>query len=555
MRSEARVVVIGGGVAGVSTLYHLTKLGWQDVVLVEENELTSGSTWHAAGLCTQMISSLNLLKLLQYSIGLYKSLEAETGQAVDYHQCGSLRLALTEERLDEYRNRQGIAQVLGVPFDIIGPDQLKKLWPLGNFNDALGAAHIKTDGYVDPTGVTHALAKGAQSGGAEIYRHTSVEAMDHVDGHWLIKTNKGDIRADVVVNAAGQWSRQLGRMVGLELPIIPLEHHYLITEVLPEVKALGVEIPVLRDTDASFYIREECGALLVGPFERDTVAWSEHGVPENFHSSLLEPCFDRLEGILEQVAARVPSFAEAGIQSVVNGPDGYTPDGHCLMGPVPGLPNYHVLSGFSIFGIVFGGGAGKYAAEWIVEGQPSDNMWELDVRRFDDYSASSKYVVERAVEVYEREYAIHYPEEELPAGRPLKTGPLYDKLKAKGAVFGARFAWERPLWFDKSGAHDQLDQYSFRRGNWHDAVGEECRAVRSSVGLLDQTSFAKYEVRGPGAEGFLDYLCANKLPKAQGSDRPDSDVHARGRHRVRHHGDEARNQSLLPRLRSSHRTP
>ena len=514
MRSEARVVVIGGGVAGCSTLYHLTKLGWQDVVLLEENELTSGSTWHAAGLCTQMIGSWNLMKVLQYSIALYKSLEAETGQAVDYHECGSLRLALNEERLDEYRNRQGIAETLGVPMKIISADEAKRLWPLGNFDDALAAAHIATDGYVDPTSVTHALAKGAQNGGAEICRHTAVQAIERRDGQWLLKTNKGDIRADIVVNAAGQWARQVGRMVGLELPIIPLEHHYLITELVPEVQALDFEMPVMRDPEASYYIREENGALLVGPFERDTVAWAVNGIPEDFHSSLLEPNLDRLESILEQVATRVPSFADAGIKTIVNGPDGYTPDGHCLMGPVPGLPDFHVLAGFSIFGIVFGGGAGKYAAEWIVDGQPSDNMWELDVRRFDDYAASSRYVVERAVEVYSREYAIHYPEEERPAGRPLKTGPLYDKLAAKGAVYGARFAWERPLWFARNG--EAKDEYSFRRGNWHDAVGAECRAVRSSVGLLDQTSFAKYEVSGPGAEAFLDYLCANKLPKSKG---------------------------------------
>jgi dimethylglycine dehydrogenase len=250
--------------------------------------------------------------------------------------------------------------------------------------------------------------------------------------------------------------------------------------------------------------------LLVGPFEQNTVPWAKDGVPDDFHSSLLDPELGRLETVLEGVARRVPLFADAGIRRMVNGPDGYTPDGHCLMGPVPGLRNFHVLAGFSIFGIVFGGGAGKYAAEWIVEGQPSDNMWELDARRFDDYAASTEYVASRAVEIYGREYAIHYPEEELPAGRPLKTSPLYDKLLAKGAVYGARFAWERPLWFDPHGP--AVDVYSFRRANWHEAVGRECRAVRSGVGVLDQTSFAKYEVSGPGASAFLDRLCANKLP-------------------------------------------
>ncbi len=514
MRSKSKVVVIGGGVAGCSVLYHLTKLGWNDVTLVEASELTSGSTWHAAGLCTQMISSWNLMKVLRHSLQLYKSIEAETGQAVDFHECGSLRIGTSDDRVDEFHNRKGIAETLGISIEVIGPDRARELHPLASFDDAKAIAYIPSDGYVDSGGVATALAKGATMAGAEINRNTRVTAMTRSGDGWVVETTKGSIRADIVVNAAGQWARQLGRMVGLELPIIPIEHHYLITEPLKVVQDLKVELPVLRDPDSSYYIREEGGGLLVGPFERNTVAWSVDGVPEDFHSSLLEPAMERLEESLAGCAARVPAFADAPIRRVINGPDGYTPDGHCLMGPVPGLVNYHVLAGFSIFGIVFGGGSGKYAAEWIVDGQPGDNMWELDVRRFDESTSSSKYVVSRALDIYEREYAIHYPEEELPSGRPLKTGPLYDKLLAKGAVYGARFGWERPLWYAKRGAAE--DVYSFRRSNWHDAVGEECRAVRSSVGVLDQTSFAKYEVSGPGAERFLDHLCANALPKQIG---------------------------------------
>ena len=514
MRSQSRVVIIGGGIAGCSLLYHLTKLGWSDVMLVEADELTSGSTWHAAGLCTQFNGSWNVMKLLKYSLDLYDRLEAETGQAVDLRRCGSIRLATTPERIDEFHHRKSIADTVGVPFEIISRDEAQALWPLANLEDVLAAAHTPTDGYIDPTGVTNALSKGAMAGGAEINRRTPVTAIERHKGEWLVRTTQGDIRADIVVNAAGQWARQIGQMVGIDLPIVPLEHQYLITEVLDEVKALDVEMPVMRDTDASFYVRQEGGALLIGPFERDTVPWAIDGVPNDFHNSLLEPNLERLETVLEDAARRVPVFANAGIKRIINGPDGYTPDGHCLMGPVPGLRNFHVLAGFSIFGIVFGGGAGKYGAEWIVEGQPSDNMWELDARRFDDYASSTEYVAARAVEVYEREYAIHYPEEELPAGRPLKTSPLYDRLLAKGAVYGARFGWERPLWFALDGL--ARDEYSFRRPNWHDAVGRECRAVRSSVGVLDQASFAKYEVSGPGATAFLDRLCANRLPSRIG---------------------------------------
>ncbi|HEY5656805.1 MAG TPA: FAD-dependent oxidoreductase [Myxococcota bacterium] len=514
MRSEARVVVIGGGVAGCSLLYHLTKLGWSDVVLVEKDELTSGSTWHAAGLCTQFIGSYNLMKLLKYSLDLYGGLEAETGQAVDFHRCGSVRLAANRDRLDEFNYRRGIAQMLGIPCEIISAERARELFPLANVEGVLGAAYLPTDGYVDPTGVTQGLAKGAVAGGAEILRHAPVRAIAREGDCWRVETAKGPIRAEIVVNAAGQWAREIGRMVGVEHPIVPLEHHYLITEPIDEVGALEAELPVLRDAEASFYVREEGGGLLVGPFERDTATWALDGIPEDFHSSLLPPDLERLEEVLEAAGTRVPVFASAGIKTVINGPDGYTPDGGCLMGPVPGVPNYHILAGFSIFGIVFGGGAGKYAAEWIVEGQPSDNMWEVDVRRFSDYASSTQYVAAKACEVYGHEYAIHYPEEERPACRPLKTSPLYDRLRAKGAVFGARFGWERPLWFARNG--DARDEYSFRRGNWHAAVGEECRAVRERVGVLDQTSFAKYEVSGPDAEKFLDRLCANALPRKIG---------------------------------------
>jgi dimethylglycine dehydrogenase len=495
--AEARVAIVGGGVAGCSLLYHLGQLGWEDVVLLEADELTSGSTWHAAGLCTQFNPSYNLTGLLRHSVELYKSL------AADYHECGSVRLATTQGRVDEFRHRAATAELLGVPVEIVGPERARELHPLIEVDDVLAAAYLPTDGHVDPSSLTRALV--AESGN-RIFRHTPVSALARHDGAWTLTTPKGDVRAGIVVNAAGHWAPKVARLAGADLPIVSLEHHYVVTAAIAELRGLGRELPVLRDPDGSFYMRQEGAGLLVGPFERGTRPWE---VQDGFHARLLPPDLDRLEHALTDAAARMPAFGNAGIKTVVNGPDGYTPDGRCLMGPVPGLRDFHVLAGFSIFGIVFAGGAGRYAAEWIVDGQPSDNMWELDVRRFGEYARSGSFLVPRALDVYEREYAIHYPEEERDAGRPVKRDALHDVLRASGAVMGFRFGWERPLWFSRNG---DGDEYSMRRGNWHDAVGEECRAVRSAVGVLDQTSFAKYRVSGPGAEAFLDRVCANRLP-------------------------------------------
>ncbi|MEZ5100211.1 MAG: FAD-dependent oxidoreductase [Thermoleophilia bacterium] len=512
MARETKVLIVGGGIGGVSTLYHLTRLGWTDVTLVEQHELTSGSTWHAAGLCTQFNQSFNLMLLLKYSVELYQRLEAETGQAVDYHRCGSVRIATTQDRLHQFDHAMGIAANVGVPIELISPERAIELFPFASPEGILAAAYLPTDGHVDPTSLTNALAKGATDAGATILRHTRVTGIERRDGFWHVETTSGEIRAEILQIAAGQWAREVGRLAGVDLPIIPMQHHYVVTEPIAEVEALPVELPVFRDPDNSFYCRQEQGGLLVGPFERDPLTWALDGIPEGFHGRLLPADLERIAACLEAAGERIPLFGQAGIKSAINGPDGYTPDGKVLMGPIPGFRNLHVLAGFSIFGIVFGGGAGRYAAEWIVHGQPSDNMWELDVRRLGEYARATPYIVKRASEVFEDEYKIHFPEEERPAGRPLKTDPLYDRLLAKGAVMGSRFGWERPLWFAKD--QPARDVYGFGRGNWFDAVGEECRAVRSAVGVLDQTSFAKFEVSGPGAEALLDRLCANRLPQA-----------------------------------------
>lgn len=514
MIDRARVVVVGGGIGGVSTLYHLTKLGWHDVALLEANELTSGSTWHAAGLCTQFNQSYNLMGLLKRSLDLYEALEAETGQAVDLHRCGSVRIGTSDDRLHQFEQVLGIAESLGVPMAIVSAERASELFPLARVDDVLAAAHLPTDGHVDPTSLTNALARGATEHGATVVRHTRVTGLVREGDAWTVTTSAGTVRADHVVIAAGQWSLEVARLAGVELPLVPLQHHYVVTDPIAEIRERTTELPVFRDPDNSFYARQEGGGLLVGPFERNPKTWALDGVPRDFHGKLLPPDLAQIEDCLVAAAGRIPLFGDVGLKTVVNGPDAYTPDGKCLMGPIPGRPGLHVLAGFSIFGIVFGGGAGQYAAEWIVEGQPSDNMWELDVRRFGEYASSTPYVVARASEVFEDEYKIHFPEEERPAGRPVKTDPLYDVLLEKHAVMGVRSGWERPLWFSRNGP--ARDEYSFRRANWFDAVGDECRAVRSGVGVLDQTSFAKFMVSGEGATALLDRLCSNRLPAEEG---------------------------------------
>ncbi len=514
MQRETKVAVIGGGIAGCSVAYHLTTLGWHDITLLERHELTSGTTWHAAGLCTQFTPSYNLMTLLRRSVELYRSLGDEINQPLDYHQCGSLRLATTKDRLEEFHHVKGVADLVGVPLELVSASETKELCPLIDPAGLLASAYVPTDGWADPASVANALAHGARQGGAEIVRQMPVTGLEPSGSGWNLETPKGTMRAEIVVNAAGIWAPEIARMVGVDLPIVPLEHQYVLTEDLAAVTSLDRELPVVRDPDRSFYVRQDGSGLLVGPFEQDPQPWSLDGIPSRFHDKLLRPNVKRITPILDTVAERIPVFQDSGLKKVLNGPDGYTPDGRALMGPVPGVRNFHVLAGFSIFGIVFSGGAGRYAAEWIAEGQPSDNMWELDVRRFGEYANSTQYVVDRAADVYGREYAIRFPEEERPAGRPLKTSPLFDALRDRGAVYGARFGWERPLWFARG--EQTEDRYSFRRGNWHDAVGEECRSVASAAGLLDQTSFAKFEVSGSGAEEALASLCTNRLPARVG---------------------------------------
>ncbi len=518
MKTHARVVVIGGGIVGVSIAYHLVKLGWSDVVLVEKSDLTHGSTWHAAGLLPLFNMSYSVGQIHKYSVDLYQVLEEETGQAVGFHKTGNLRLATNRERMDEYQKYCGTANTIGVPFELITPKEIAELWPLCNTEGLVGALFHPDDGHVAPADVTMALAKGARDGGAEINRQTEVVAIAQAaNGEWTVRTNKGDITCEHVVTATGAWARQVGAMVGLDIPTIPVEHQFLVTDAIPELEARAAqglpELPVLRESDASYYMREERQGLILGPYEKGAPSWAVDGVPANFGQELLPPDIDRLEPHILAALNRVPMFAKAGIKDCINGPIPYTPDGNPLIGPAYGLRNFWLAEGFS-FGITAAGGAGKYLAEWIVGGEPSVDMMDVDSRRFGAY-ANKAYTRIKNEECYEHVFVIHYPDEERPAGRPAKTSPCHDRLAALGAVWGQRYGWERPNWFAPEGV-EPVDVWSFRRTNYFEHVGAECRGLRERAGLIDITSFSKFQISGPGAEAYLDRMVANSLPRRNG---------------------------------------
>lgn len=518
MKDTARVVVIGGGVVGVSTLYHLAKKGWSDVVLCERTELTAGSTWHAAGLLPLFNMSYSVGQIHKYSVDLYKTLEEETGQAVSFHVTGNLRLATNRDRMDEYYKYCGTANTIGVPFEIITAREVKELWPLAQVDDLVGALYHPDDGHIAPADLTQALAIGARNRGAEIYRQCPVTGIERTaSGEWLVKTAKGDIRCEHVVSATGNYARQTAAMVGLDLPVIPVEHQYIVTEAHPaliERKQQGLpEMAVLRESDASYYMREERQGLILGPYEKGAPACFVDGVPDSFGQDLFPGDLERLEPHIEAAIARVPIFGEAGIKDVINGPIPYTPDGSPMIGPAYGLRNFWINEGHS-FGITAAGGSGWQLAEWIVEGEPGIDMLAVDPRRYGGY-ANKRYTKAKNEETYENVFTIHYPDEERPAARPAKTSPVHAKLDAAGAVFGQRYGWERPNWFAPQGVA-RKDDWSFRRSNYFEHVGNECRTVRERVGLIDITSFSKFQVTGPGAEAFLDRLVANRLPAKQG---------------------------------------
>ena len=524
MKSHARVVVIGGGVVGVSTLYHLVKKGWSDVVLLERTELTAGSTWHAAGLLPLFNMSYTVGQLHKYSVDLYKKLPAETGQDVSFHVTGNLRLATCRDRMDEYLKYCGTANTIGVPFHVISPAEVKKLWPLvdlgghGDTPAVIGALYHPDDGHIAPADLTMALRKAARAGGAEIYEQTEVTGATQLPGgEWKIATSKGEITCEHVVCATGNYARQTGRLFGLNVPAIPVEHQYIVYDESPELKAYrqagGKELAVLREPDQSYYFREERMGWILGPYEAGAPARFADGVPGWFGKDLFPGDLERLLPHVEAAQRRVPGLERCGIKDIVNGPIAYTPDGSPLVGPAWGVRNVWINEGHS-FGITAAGGSGWQLAEWIVEGEPGIDMLAVDPRRFGGYT-SKRYLVAKNEEAYRDVFTIHYPDEERPDARPAKTSPVYDKLKQMGAVFGQRYGWERANWFAPKGVEPK-DVWSFRRSNYFEHVGNECRRLREKVGVIDLTPFTKFEVTGPGAEAWLDGLVANKVPTKVG---------------------------------------
>ena len=513
MAEHARVVIIGGGAVGVSSLYHLAKLGWTDCLLLEQNELTAGSTWHAAGNCPTYASNWATLKLQRYSADLYRRLGDEVDYPINYHVVGAVRLAHTTERMNEFKHVRSMARTNGMEFEVLTPREIQDKHPFVTLDDLEGALWDPYDGDIDPAQLTQALAKGARDLGARIRRFTKVTGLaQQPDGRWRVSTDKGEeIIAENVVNAAGYRAGEVMALVGRSLPIVTMSHQYLVTEDLPELLQRNERLPLMRDPDVSYYLRQERSGFILGPYEwQATPMWLD-GVPEDFSFKLWNDDLGRLEHYIEAAMERVPPLARAGIRRVVNGPIPYSPDGNPYIGPERGLRNFFHANTFS-FGISQAGGAGKALAEWVVHGGPEWDLWSFDRRRYTGY-ADTAYTTAKAIEVYQNEYAPAYPNEEREAGRPIKTSPLYDRLKAKGAHFGARSGWERAIFFDSDDTVDEHTLSFYRKRSWWNAVAAEVQAVRERVGILDLPGFTKIEVSGPGAEAFLDALSCSRLPR------------------------------------------
>jgi len=511
---QAKIVIIGGGIIGCSTAYHLAEMGCNDVVLIEKGKLTSGSTFHAAGLVGQLRTNANITQLLGYSVELYQSLEAKTGLATGWKMNGGLRLACNQQRWTEVKRQATTAHSFGLDMHLLTPKEAQDLWPIMDISDLVGAAFLPTDGQANPSDITQSLASGARKKGVQIYEDTEVTGFefnrDSISG---VQTDRGTVNCESAVICAGQWSRQLGQFAGVNVPLVSVQHQYLITDKMPSVPS---DLPTLRDPDRLTYFKEDVGGLVMGGYEPNPVPWAQDGIPDGFNFTLLDNDWDHFEPLLEQAIERVPSLADAGIKQMMNGPESFTPDGNFILGEAPERKNVFVGAGFNAFGIAAGGGAGMALAEWVLKGEPPFDLWAVDICRFGRPHADVEWVRERTLEAYSKHYTMAWPFEENKSCRPCRRSPLYETLKAQGACFGEKLGWERPNWFAPEG-QTAKDEYSFERQNWFAAVGEEHRAVRERVAIFDQSSFAKFRLRGADATRALSWICANNIDTAIGS--------------------------------------
>jgi sarcosine dehydrogenase len=512
--TQARIVVVGGGIIGCSTAYHLAKLGCTDVLLLERAKLTSGSTHHAAGLVGQLRTSAGITQLLGHSVALYQSIEQETGLATGWKMNGGLRLACNRQRVTELERQATTAHSFGLEMHLLTPSEARELWPLMSVDDLVGAAFLPTDGQANPSDITLALAKGARMHGAVLMEDCAVTGVEVRDSRVAaVETSEGRVACEVVVNCCGQWASEFGRLAGVNVPLVSVQHQYMITQSIDGVTS---DLPTLRDPDRLTYYKEEVGGLVMGGYEPNPLSWAVDGIPPGFHFTLLDSNWDHFEQFMALALPRVPALEGVGVKQLLNGPESFTPDGNFILGEAPEVAGYYVGAGFNAFGIASGGGAGKALAEWILAGEPPYDLWPVDIRRFGRPHKDIDWVRTRTHEMYGKHYTIAWPHEENESGRPFRRSPLYDDLRAAGACFGEKLGWERPNWFAPAGISPR-DEYSFERQNWFAHVGREHRAVRERVGVFDQTSFAKFVLQGSDAERALSWMCANDVTRDPGA--------------------------------------
>jgi sarcosine dehydrogenase len=512
--THARAVIVGGGIIGCSTAYHLAKCGWTEILLLERAKLTSGSTFHAAGLVGQLRTSANITRMLTYSVSLYGALEGETGQATGWKQSGGLRLACSSNRMAELLRHATTARSFGLPVEVLSPAEAKALWPPLESDDLVGAVFLPTDGQANPSDITQALARGARAGGVRIVEDCPVTAVRLAGGRVVgVSTPFGDVACEVVVNCGGQWAKEIGRLAGVSVPLQSVQHQYIVTEA---IAGMPRNLPTLRDPDRLTYFKEEVGGLVMGGYEPNPIAWAVDGIPPGFHFTLLDENWDHFEPMMRQALARVPALASVGVKEMINGPESFTPDGNFILGEAPEVRGFYVGAGFNAFGIASAGGAGKALAEWIAAGEPPMDLWPVDISRFGRVHRDDAFVRTRTLEAYGKHYAIAWPQQEYESGRPSHLSPLYQHLADQGACFGSKLGWERPNWFAGPGETPK-DEYSFGRPNWFEAVGREHVACRERAALFDQTSFAKFLVTGKDSAAALSWICANDVMRPVGS--------------------------------------